>query len=261
MRSAAAILDLFPPGLGVPVRLDFFGDTLESIRSFDPETQRTAAQLRDARPRAGQRGPAHDRDDQALPPGLSAEFGAQTRGDPLYEAISRGPPLSGPRALAAAVPWPARHPVRLSRRRADRARRPGRGRGRRAARADQGLLRRAHATRSARRGEGAALQAAGARPRSISAPRNGAARLDDGAPCELHALRPAAERRQGPSSIAMARQGRELRGRARGRGRQPLRRRRRGISATAQGAACASSSPAGRMARASASAPCSPIMG
>ncbi len=35
------ILDLFPPGRNNPVRLDFFGDTLESIKSFDPETQRT----------------------------------------------------------------------------------------------------------------------------------------------------------------------------------------------------------------------------
>ena len=38
------ILDLYPPG-GDPIRLDFFGDTLESIRAFDPETQRTAARL------------------------------------------------------------------------------------------------------------------------------------------------------------------------------------------------------------------------
>jgi transcription-repair coupling factor (superfamily II helicase) len=34
------IIDLYPPGTGDPVRLDFFGDTLESIRSFDAETQR-----------------------------------------------------------------------------------------------------------------------------------------------------------------------------------------------------------------------------
>ena len=40
------ILDLYPPGLPQPIRLDFFGDTLESIRSFDPETQRTLVQLR-----------------------------------------------------------------------------------------------------------------------------------------------------------------------------------------------------------------------
>jgi transcription-repair coupling factor (superfamily II helicase) len=40
------ILDLFAPGMDLPVRLDFFGDTLETIRSFDPETQLTVMELR-----------------------------------------------------------------------------------------------------------------------------------------------------------------------------------------------------------------------
>ena len=40
------ILDLFPPGMAEPVRLDFFGDQLETIRAFDPETQRTQYDLR-----------------------------------------------------------------------------------------------------------------------------------------------------------------------------------------------------------------------
>src|SRR4029077_11034466 len=40
------IVDLFAPGMAAPVRLDFFGDTLETIRSFDPETQRTTEELR-----------------------------------------------------------------------------------------------------------------------------------------------------------------------------------------------------------------------
>ena len=35
------ILDVFSPSLDEPVRLDFFGETLESIRTFDPETQRS----------------------------------------------------------------------------------------------------------------------------------------------------------------------------------------------------------------------------
>ena len=54
----------------IPVRLDFFGDTLESIRTFDPETQRTIGTTAHPRSRADERGAAHDRDDQALPPGL-----------------------------------------------------------------------------------------------------------------------------------------------------------------------------------------------
>src|ERR1700730_17179296 len=38
------IIDLYAPGTAEPVRLDFFGDTLEAIRSFDPESQRTTGQ-------------------------------------------------------------------------------------------------------------------------------------------------------------------------------------------------------------------------
>jgi transcription-repair coupling factor (superfamily II helicase) len=39
------VIDVFPPGAVEPVRLDLFGDTLESIRAFDPETQRSTRQL------------------------------------------------------------------------------------------------------------------------------------------------------------------------------------------------------------------------
>lgn len=40
------LIDIFPPGSEAPMRLDFFGDTLESIRSFDPESQRSTDQLK-----------------------------------------------------------------------------------------------------------------------------------------------------------------------------------------------------------------------
>jgi len=39
------ILDVWPPGRGAPVRIEFFGDTVESIREFDPETQLSTIQL------------------------------------------------------------------------------------------------------------------------------------------------------------------------------------------------------------------------
>ena len=41
------VIDVFPPGSDEPVRLDLFGDTLESIRAFDPETQRSTKQLKE----------------------------------------------------------------------------------------------------------------------------------------------------------------------------------------------------------------------
>src|SRR5206468_8058729 len=39
------ILDVWPPGHDAPVRVEFFGDTVDSIREFDPETQLSIAQL------------------------------------------------------------------------------------------------------------------------------------------------------------------------------------------------------------------------
>src|SRR5215207_5882304 len=40
-----SILDLFPPGADLPVRIDFFGDEIDAIRSFDPHTQRSHDRL------------------------------------------------------------------------------------------------------------------------------------------------------------------------------------------------------------------------
>jgi transcription-repair coupling factor (superfamily II helicase) len=39
------VIDVFPPGAEEPVRFDMFGDSLESIRAFDPATQRSTRQL------------------------------------------------------------------------------------------------------------------------------------------------------------------------------------------------------------------------
>jgi transcription-repair coupling factor (superfamily II helicase) len=41
------ILDVFPPDRDAPVRIEFFGDVVESLRSFDPATQLSAAPLND----------------------------------------------------------------------------------------------------------------------------------------------------------------------------------------------------------------------
>jgi transcription-repair coupling factor (superfamily II helicase) len=42
------IIDFFSPALDNPVRLEFFGDTLESLREFDVETQRSLAEVKQA---------------------------------------------------------------------------------------------------------------------------------------------------------------------------------------------------------------------
>ena len=42
------IIDIFPPTSPEPLRLDFFGDFLEGLKPFDPETQRSTGQLQGA---------------------------------------------------------------------------------------------------------------------------------------------------------------------------------------------------------------------
>ena len=83
------LVDLYPPGTPEPLRLDLFGDVLESIRSFDPMSQRSTG----------------TRDEVVLLPVsevlLTPDSIARFRGgyrelfgnpgdDPLYEAVSAG---------------------------------------------------------------------------------------------------------------------------------------------------------------------------
>ncbi len=84
------ILDLYAAGTEEPVRLDFFGDTLETVRNFDAETQRTTnRQTRiDLVPVS----------EMALTPESIARFrqryvamfGAAAPDDLLYHAVSEG---------------------------------------------------------------------------------------------------------------------------------------------------------------------------
>jgi transcription-repair coupling factor (superfamily II helicase) len=43
------ILDIFPQGVEQPVRIEFFGDEVESIREFDPVSQRSVGKVEEAR--------------------------------------------------------------------------------------------------------------------------------------------------------------------------------------------------------------------
>jgi transcription-repair coupling factor (superfamily II helicase) len=82
------LIDIYPPGQRAPVRLDFFGDTLESIRSFDPETQRTTEQLK--------RLTINPANEVLLNQGSIAQFrksyaeafGGMDTSDPLYESVT-----------------------------------------------------------------------------------------------------------------------------------------------------------------------------
>jgi transcription-repair coupling factor (superfamily II helicase) len=89
------IIDLYAPGSAEPVRLDFFGDTLESIRSFDPESQRTTRQLPgiDLVPVAEFQLTSETIRRFRL--GYVEAFGAPTPDDLMYEAVSEGRRFAG----------------------------------------------------------------------------------------------------------------------------------------------------------------------
>ena len=89
------IVDLYAPGMDAPVRLDFFGDTLESIRSFDPDTQRTTDELRtlDLVPMAEFQLTTDTI--RLFRTGYVAAFGAAGPDDVLYEAVSEGRRAAG----------------------------------------------------------------------------------------------------------------------------------------------------------------------
>jgi len=90
-----SVFDIYPSGLDAGLRLDFFGDEIETLRLFDPGTQRST-------------GPA---DEHLLLPASEAlldedtikrfrtryreAFGAHATTDPLYQAVSDGRRLAG----------------------------------------------------------------------------------------------------------------------------------------------------------------------
>jgi transcription-repair coupling factor (superfamily II helicase) len=83
------ILDFYPPGAR-PVRLDFFGDTLESIRAFDPETQRTLSRLDGVTLLPMSEAPLTEEARKRFRARYVELFGPVRGDDPLYESVSAG---------------------------------------------------------------------------------------------------------------------------------------------------------------------------
>ena len=84
------IVDVYPAGLAQPLRLDFFGEALESIRSFDPLTQRSTGQRKQAVLRPVSEVLLDDAAIRRFRSRYRELFGATGGDDPLYEAVSAG---------------------------------------------------------------------------------------------------------------------------------------------------------------------------
>ncbi len=83
------IVDLWPPGADLPLRLDFFGEELDAIRRFDAETQLSAGTLKEIELLPASEVPLDAETISRFRSGYVAAFGP-AGDDPLYESISAG---------------------------------------------------------------------------------------------------------------------------------------------------------------------------
>ncbi|MGD8326712.1 MAG: CarD family transcriptional regulator, partial [Sphingomonadales bacterium] len=89
------LVDLFPAGAENPLRIDFFGDEIDSIRPFDALDQRTISRIdRYVLVPAGEMTMSKDAI-RRFRQGYVAEFGTVTEEDPLYAGISEGRRIQG----------------------------------------------------------------------------------------------------------------------------------------------------------------------
>src|SRR6476646_4294392 len=89
------IIDLYPMGSAVPYRIDLFDDEIESIRSFDVDTQRSIYKVGDVRLLPAREFPM----DEAGQTRFRRSFREKFEGDPSrskgYKDISKGIPTAG----------------------------------------------------------------------------------------------------------------------------------------------------------------------
>jgi len=89
------LIDLFPMGSAVPYRIDLFDDEIESIRSFDVDTQRSIYKVNEVRLLPAREFPM----DEAAQTRFRRQFRERFEGDPsksrIYKDVSKGIPTAG----------------------------------------------------------------------------------------------------------------------------------------------------------------------
>ena len=90
-----ALLDVFPMGASEPYRIELFDDAIESIRAFDPETQRSLHQVDAVKLLPAREFPLTDEAMRAFRDRLRERFPIDVRRCPLYQDMKQGVTPSG----------------------------------------------------------------------------------------------------------------------------------------------------------------------
>ena len=89
------LIDLFPAGSHQPYRIDLFGDQVESIREFDPATQRSGETIKSIQLLPAREFPMTEDAIQKFRQAFRARFEGDPQKVPLYRDISKGISPSG----------------------------------------------------------------------------------------------------------------------------------------------------------------------
>ncbi len=90
-----SIVDLFPAGEATALRLDFFGDEIETMRRFDPADQRSTGTAGAFTLMPASETLLDDDTIKRFRARYREAFGGNATGDPLYQAVSEGRRLAG----------------------------------------------------------------------------------------------------------------------------------------------------------------------
>ena len=93
--TRGGILDIYPAGEPDPVRLDMFGDTVETLRRFDPSTQRSTGKIKELVLRPVSEVPLDAESVSRFREGWRDLFGPGAATDPLYQTVSEGRRYTG----------------------------------------------------------------------------------------------------------------------------------------------------------------------
>ncbi len=89
------IVDLYPSGEEHALRLDFFGDEIESVRTFDAQDQRTTGRIDGFVLLPASEALLDEESIKRFRGRYRETFGATATGDPLYQAVSEGRRMAG----------------------------------------------------------------------------------------------------------------------------------------------------------------------
>lgn len=89
------LVDLYPASAEAPLRFDFFGSQLESIRTFDPDSQRTTGTLKRVDLTPMSEVVLNEETIRRFRQRYTAAFGGNTVDDTLYASVSGGSRYSG----------------------------------------------------------------------------------------------------------------------------------------------------------------------